>query len=252
MNADFPGSAGPGTEGAPRRVTTTGVCEPGPIRVDFHVHTVYSPDSVITYPMLVEACREKGIDAVAIMDHDQIEGALEFARSSEEARARGEWAPLVLPGEEVRTSGGEICGLFLTELVPRRLTPRETMERIRAQGGLVYVPHPFDLLKFKRLRARDLEEHGGLIDILEAFNGKPRLPLANFLARRFLADHDFPRAAGSDAHEPLHLGAAFVEMPRFEGADDLVDKLKDGVITGKMYSPFSSAFTRLRIRRRGL
>jgi predicted metal-dependent phosphoesterase TrpH len=203
---------------------------------------------VITYPLLVEACREKGIDAVAIMDHDRIGGALEFQRRSEEARARGEWAPRIIPGEEIRTSGGEICGLFLSELVPRGLTPRETMERIRGQGGLVYVPHPFDLLKFKRLRARELEEHADLIDILEVFNGKPRLPLANVLARRFLADHYFARAAGSDAHEPTHLGAAHVEMPGFEGPDDLVERLAGAVIVGKLYSPFVSAYTRFRMR----
>ena len=219
------------------------------MRVDFHVHTIYSPDSVVTFEALRDACRARGLDAVAIMDHDVIEGAFEFRRLSQEATARGEWAPRVLVGEEVRTSGGEICGLFLSEWVPDHLSPLETMRLIREQGGLVYVPHPFDLLKFKRLKAKQLESLAGTIDIIEAFNGKPRLPLANRLAARFLDRHDFPRAAGSDSHEPTHLGTVFVEMEEFEGAEDLLAKLPSGKVSGKLYSPLSSAWTRRKMRK---
>ncbi|MHB8895600.1 MAG: PHP domain-containing protein [Candidatus Geothermincolia bacterium] len=219
--------------------------------VDFHVHTVYSPDSVITFPLLVEACHARGVDAVAIMDHDVIEGAFEFSRLAGEARARGQWAPRILIGEEVRTTGGEICGLFLEEWIPDHLSPVETMDRIRAQGGLVYVPHPFDLLKFKRLKAADLSALSDKIDIIEAFNGKPRLPVANVLARRFLARNDFRNAAGSDSHEPTHLGAACVEMEDFDGPSDLLEKLDGGKINGKLYSPFASAYTRFKMRRAG-
>jgi predicted metal-dependent phosphoesterase TrpH len=220
------------------------------MKVDFHVHTFYSPDSVITFQSLVDACEARGIDAVAIMDHDVIEGAFEFARLAEEARSRGDWAPRILIGEEVRTTGGEICGLFLKEWVPDHLSPTETMDRIRAQGGLVYVPHPFDLLKLKRLKARELEAQAGSIDIIEAFNGKPRLPIANVLARRFLSTHSFPRGAGSDSHEPTHLGAAHVVMEDFDGPGDLLEKLGAGRVNGKLYSPFGSAYTRVKIRRR--
>lgn len=218
------------------------------MRVDFHVHTVYSKDSVVTFPALVAACRANGIDAVAIMDHDVIEGALEFAERSEELRSRGDWVPSIMVGEEVRSAGGEICGLFIRERVPDHLPPVETMELIRAQGGLVYIPHPFDLLKLKRLKARELDELSDRIDIIEAFNGKPRFPGANRLARRFLDGHDFPRAAGSDAHEPVHLGAGRVEMEDFDGPAELLEKLERGTIYGRMYSPFSSAFIRARMR----
>lgn len=184
------------------------------------------------------------------MDHDVLEGAVEFHRLSEEMRLRGEYAPRVLVGEEVRTSGGEICGLFLREHVPKGLTPLETMQLIRAQGGLVYVPHPFDILKLKRLKARELEELAHMIDIIEAFNGKPRFPGANWLARRFLSGHDFARAAGSDSHEPTHLGAVYVEMEEFSGPEDLLEKLKEGKTTGKRYNPLASAYVRLKTRRR--
>ncbi len=220
------------------------------INVDFHVHTVHSPDSVITFDMLVEWCGKRKVDAVAVMDHDVIEGAFEFSALSRERLARGEWAPRVLIGEEVRTSGGEICGLFLSEHVPKGLTPLETMQSIRSQGGFVYVPHPFDILKLKRLNTRELEELTGMIDIIEAFNGKPRFPGANVLARRFLRGHDFPAGAGSDSHEPTHLGAAHVEMEEFEGAPDLLEKLRGGTVAGKLYSPLASAYRRVRIRTR--
>lgn len=219
------------------------------IDVDFHVHTCYSPDSIITFEMLVEFSRARNLDVVAIMDHDVIEGAFEFRRMADAARSRGEWAPRVLVGEEVRTSGGEICGLFLSELVPKGLSPLETMRIIRGQGGLVYVPHPFDILKLKRLRARELEELEGMIDIIEEFNGKPRFPGANCLARRFLDGHGFVRAAGSDSHEPTHLGAARVTMREFEGPRDLLENLRSARITGRRYSPLSSARVRVRMRR---
>lgn len=220
------------------------------MRVDFHVHTVYSRDSVTTFPALVLACREKGIDAVAIMDHDVIEGALEFARRSKELRDAGEWAPRVMVGEEVRSTGGEICGLFLQERIPDHLEPRKTMELIKEQGGLVYVPHPFDIFKLKRLKARELLEHEELIDILEAFNGKPRFPGANALARRFLARNHFPAGAGSDAHEPVHLGAASVELEEFSGPGDILEKLDAGAISGSRYSPLASAYIRVRLRKK--
>jgi predicted metal-dependent phosphoesterase TrpH len=205
---------------------------------------------VITFPALVEACREKGIDAVAIMDHDVIGGALEFRSRSEELRAAGERAPRVIVGEEVRSTGGEICGLFLSERIPDHLDPRKTMQLIKEQGGLVYIPHPFDILKLKRLKARELVELAGLIDILEAFNGKPRFPGANMLAGRFLARNHFPPAAGSDAHEPTHLGAASVELEEFSGPGDLLAKLDAGSISGSLYSPLTSAYIRVRLRRK--
>lgn len=218
------------------------------VKVDFHVHTVYSPDSVINFEDLRDGCRRGGIDAVAIMDHDVIEGAFEYAARSEELLSAGEWAPRVLVGEEVRTTGGEICGLFLRDWVPDHMPPRETMEFIREQGGLVYIPHPFDLLKLKRLKASELVELSELIDIVEEFNGKPRFPPANVLARRFLERHPMAGAAGSDAHDPTRLGAAFVEVEDFTGPEDLMEKLSDGTVSGSMYSPFASAFTRFRIR----
>jgi predicted metal-dependent phosphoesterase TrpH len=191
-----------------------------------------------------------GVDVVAVMDHDAIEGALEFSARSEELLASGEWAPRVLVGEEVRTAQGEICGLFIKELIPGHLPAGETMKLIREQGGLVYVPHPFDILKLKRLQAHELVDLADLIDIIEVFNGKPRFPGANALARRFIERHPFPTAAGSDSHDPTRLGAARVEMDDFGGPADLLEKLDGASITGHTYSPFASAYRRFVMRKR--
>lgn len=220
------------------------------IRVDFHIHSCRSPDSIITFDDLVSSCHKKRVSAVAIMDHDVIDGAIDFTARAEELRSGGRWAPRIIIGEEVRTSKGEICGLFLSEWIPPGRSPHETMKLIRDQGGLVYIPHPFDLLKFKRLKATELAALSNMIDIVEVFNGKPRFPWANRLARRFLDRHPFPAAAGSDAHESSHLGAVVVEMEEFSGPDDLLEKLSRSRISGTMYCPFTSAYIRMRERRR--
>lgn len=220
------------------------------IKVDFHVHTIFSPDAAISFEQLVSACKEKGIDAVSIMDHNEIKGAIEFHERAEQMRAKGEWAPRIIIGEEVRSAGGEICGMFLKKWVKDHRPPRETMEAIKEQGGLVYIPHPFDLLKLKRMKAKELVELGGLIDIIEVFNGKPRTPGANERASRFLEEHPIAiPAAGSDSHEPSHLGAAHVEIEEFEGPEDLVEKLRNGKIHGERYSPLTTFLPRLLGRR---
>lgn len=220
------------------------------ITADFHVHSYYSDDSVITFPLLLKWCEQSGVDVVAIMDHDRFEGAVEFKRLSEERRSAGVWAPKIIPGQEIRTARGEICGLFLKEHIPAHLPPDETMKIIRSQGGLVYVPHPFDLLKIKRLKASELAELSGLVDIIEVINGKPRFPAANILAQRFVRNHPFTLAAGSDAHEPTKIGAVRVLLDEFDTPEELMQSLRGARIEGRMYSPFGSAFVRLYYRRK--
>ncbi len=220
------------------------------VTADFHVHSYYSRDSVITFPLLVEWCKRSGVDVVAIMDHDRFEGAVEFKRLSEDRRSAGLWAPKIIPGQEIRTTRGEICGLFLEAYVPGRLPPDETMRIIRSQGGLVYVPHPFDILKIKRLKASELVELSNLVDIIEVFNGKPRFPAANLLARRFVQKHPYTLAAGSDAHEPTKIGAVRVLLDDFDTPDELMRSLGNARIEGKMYSPFGSALLRLYYRKK--
>lgn len=212
------------------------------VRLDLHVHTTYSFDSAIDPASLREICRERGLDGVAITDHDSLRGSLEFASELPDL--------LVVPGSEIRSSEGEIIGLFLSEEVPSGLTAPETMRRIHEQGGLVLIPHPFDIVKLKRMRASRLEELMEEIDAMEALNGKPRWWLANRRAQHFAREHRLPVTAGSDAHKAAHVGLLYTEMERFTGPQEFLASLRDASVHGRRYSPWASQLDRWKARLR--
>jgi predicted metal-dependent phosphoesterase TrpH len=195
-------------------------CPPGWVRVDLHTHTMWSGDSTTTPEEVEQAVAEAGLDVLCVTDHNAIKGAVELA---ERLDCR------VVIGEELRTHAGEIIGLFLTERVPVGTPPVAAAEQIRAQGGLVYVPHPFDPMRRNLAEAALADLAGrGLIDALEVINAKTSLRSLNDRAASFAAEHDLAGGAGSDAHVPLALGAAYVEMPDFDGPADFLAKLREG------------------------
>jgi predicted metal-dependent phosphoesterase TrpH len=196
------------------------------VRVDCHLHTVYSGDAVTTVERLAERVREERLDVVCVTDHHTLAGA-------HEALAR-EIGARVVVGEEIRTHAGEIIGLFLTERVPYVLPLEEAVRRVRDQGGLVYAPHPYDASRtslgvagLERLRAM------GALDLVEVFNAKVADQEDNRRAVAFADEHDLPGAAGSDAHDPPGLGAAYVEMPDFDGPRAFLAALREGRIHGE-------------------
>ncbi len=192
--------------------------QPGWVRVDMHSHTMWSGDSTTTPEELLDAVVASGIDVLCITDHNAIKGAVEMARL----------LPCrVIVGEELKTHAGEIIGLFLTERVPIGTQPESAARLIRGQGGLVYIPHPFDPMR------RNLAEPAmraladdGLIDAIEVVNAKTSLQSLNVRAAAFAEEFDLAAGAGSDAHVPLALGAAYVEMPDFDGSADFLMKLR--------------------------
>jgi predicted metal-dependent phosphoesterase TrpH len=184
----------------------TGPAAGPPQRVDLHNHTHHSYDARLT-PSDYRRAHEAGlIDVVAITDHNTITGALELR---EQASFR------VIVGQEIDTADGELIGLFLTEPVPAGLPALETAERIRAQGGLVYLQHPFYRLVHGRLGAAAREElrGRGLIDIVEAVNGGPLTAAANARALAWARACGLPHTASSDAHEPLGVGTCVQLVP---------------------------------------
>jgi predicted metal-dependent phosphoesterase TrpH len=207
----------------------------GWVRVDMHSHTMWSGDSTTTPEEIGSAVVAAGLDVVCITDHNAINGAVELAR----------WLPCrVVIGEELRTHAGEIIGLFLTERVPIGVQPRQAAEMIRAQGGLVYIPHPFDPMRrnLAENAMRDLAD-AGLIDAVEAMNAKTSLQSLNRRAAEFAVEYGLPVGSGSDAHVPFALGAAFVEMPDFDGPLDFLAKLRSARIVGHHWDearPWSS------------
>jgi predicted metal-dependent phosphoesterase TrpH len=208
---------------------------PGTVRVDMHSHTCYSGDAVTTIDELAERIESTGIDVLCITDHQSIRGALEAIERDVSCR--------IVVGEEVKTRAGEIIGLFLTERIPHGLEPEDTIARIRSQDGVVYVPHPFDPVRHA-LREPVLRElcAAGEIHALEVFNAKITLDHLNARAADLAEESGLPGGAGSDAHDPAAFGAAYVEMPEFDGPADFVERLSEGRVVGHRFDR-ARAFT---------
>jgi hypothetical protein len=198
--------------------------DPGWVRVDLHSHTMWSGDSTTTPDEVAEAVVASGLDVLCITDHNAIKGAVGLA----------EVLPCrVVVGEELRTHAGELIGLFLTERIPFGTSPVDAATAIRGQGGVVYVPHPFDPMRRNLAEpALDALVEAGLVDAIEVVNAKTSLSSLNRRAGEYAAEHGLVAGAGSDAHVPLALGAAYVEMPDFDGPHDFLDKLRRGRVVG--------------------
>jgi predicted metal-dependent phosphoesterase TrpH len=212
--------------------------------MDCHLHTVASGDSVTTMDELLTLAMACGLDVIAVTDHHAVGAALEMAR-----RVRDTGMPVrIVAGEEIRTPAGEIIGLFLSERVPYVLPLREAAQRVRDQGGLVYAPHPFDSGRHS-LGERGLGELAahGLLDIVEGFNAKVPDPAVNSEAVRAAGRLGCPVAAGSDAHDPEGIGAAFAELGDFADPAGFLTSLASADLAGALfphanrYLPRSSA-----------
>jgi predicted metal-dependent phosphoesterase TrpH len=198
----------------------------GSVLADLHMHSRHSWDCTTPIDELLDSALAAGLGALAVTDHDTIAGGLE-AR----ARAVERGLPLnVIVGSEVKTAAeGEVIGLFLHEEVPPRLTFAETIERIHAQGGLVYVPHPFDRFHTTPDRAL-LREHASAIDVLETSNARLWLERDNRAAERFAREHGLRRGAGSDAHVPAGIGTAALRLAPFDDPASFLRAVDDATI----------------------
>ncbi|MBI3974512.1 MAG: PHP domain-containing protein [Chloroflexi bacterium] len=221
-------------------------------RVDLHSHTGHSSDSLLPAEVLLEAAVRAGLAAIAVTDHNSLGGALQACSLVERSPERfGNL--VVIPGEEVKTVEGEIIGLFLCEPIPRGLTPEETIGRIRAQGGLVLVPHPFDRLRGSRIAAPALDRIAPLVDAIEVFNARTTLAADNTRALDFARRHHLAVVAGSDAHTAREVGFAYVEIdaPPAREPKAFLEQICAGRIGGRLSPPlvhFGSTFARWRKR----
>lgn len=188
------------------------------LRAIFHVHTIHSRDSSMSPDALVQRAIDYGVDALAVTDHNEIDGAFDVARR----------APFqVIVGEEARTKeGGEIIGLYLTERIAANLPAAEVIRRIRDQGGLVYLPHPFDRARNKTFSDAMLEEMAPAVDIVETFNARNLNPASNAHAKAFAERHGKTTCAGADAHVAAEIGPTFVELPPFSSPQELLSSLR--------------------------
>ncbi|MYD36487.1 MAG: PHP domain-containing protein [Dehalococcoidia bacterium] len=202
------------------------------MRADFHIHTRVSPDSQLTPEALIRACQRKGIDIIAVTDHHAIRGALEVR----------EIAPFpIIIGADLRTADGEIVGLFLEKDIPCGLSAKESVKRIKDQGGIVQVPHPFDRFRRKRITLPALMDILPDVDLIEAFNARTTLRRDTMLGVEFIREHrekhNIRPVGVSDAHTAREIGNAYTDIPAFEGREDFMDALRHASIHGKRTTP---------------
>jgi predicted metal-dependent phosphoesterase TrpH len=210
------------------------------VRVDCHLHTVASGDSVLTLEELAERAGQAGLDAVCVTDHNVTQAAV--------AAAGRDLGVRVIVGEEIRTPDGDVIGLFLTERIPYVLPLAEVIGLIRGQGGLVYVPHPFDAGRSSLGGVLPGLCAAGLVDVVEVFNAKTEDQALNQRAARLAREFSLPGGAGSDAHDAQGVGAAYLDMPGFDGPASFLAGLADARVTGE-YRPHAPRYPRRAPRR---
>jgi len=197
------------------------------IDVDLHMHTDHSHDCATPVEVLLATAREQGLGAIAVTDHNEVSGALEAREKA------AEFGVKVIVAEEVKTADqGEVIGLFIEEKIPRGMSLAQTVAEIKRQGGLVYVPHPFD-------RMHSVPDYEHLLTIVEEIDAievyNPRVAIGSFNeeAERFAAKYRILAGAGSDSHVAQGLGSVRVRMPDFDGPEEFLEALREAQITTK-------------------
>jgi len=193
------------------------------VLADLHMHTDHSHDCSVPVPALLDHAEKIGLGAIAITDHNVFSGAQEAV---ELARDRD---LIVIPGEEVKTDSGEVIGLFLEEEIPRGMSMGETIGAIREQGGVVYLPHPFDRLHTIP-DATTLHRHLAEIDVFEVFNARLLFEAMNDEALRFARKYNLTMGAGSDAHVLQGVGTGLVRLRAFETPEEFLISLRNAEI----------------------
>lgn len=212
-------------------------------KVEFHCHTRFSKDSLTSPENLVKACYRKGIDRLVVTDHNSIAGA----------RAAQALDPdLVIVGEEILTTRGELLAAFVTEEVPAGLTPQEAIRRLKDQGAFISVSHPFDVHRGGHWDEADLLEILPQVDAIEVFNSRCWSREFNHQARVFAERHNLPGTVGSDAHAPLELGRSVMMLDPFQGPDGLRAVIRQGVPEVRLSAPWVHLISRYAVLLKGL
>jgi predicted metal-dependent phosphoesterase TrpH len=213
------------------------------ITVELHSHTCYSKDSLILPEQLLKVCEQRGIDRIAITDHNSIEGALQAAALEPQR---------VIVGEEIMTTRGELLAYFVKEWVPPGLTPKETIDLLRDQGALISVSHPYDSIRSGSWREADLLEILPWVDAIEVYNARTLTNGPNRKAQRTASEANLLRTAGSDAHALREVGTTVMRLSPFEDAEGMRRALKGAEIIGRLSSPLVHLLSRYASMRKTL
>jgi len=198
-------------------------------RVEFHCHTIYSKDSLVEPADLVKTARARGLDRLVITDHNTIRGALVAKKLDPE---------LVIVGEEIMTTQGELLAAFVKEEIPKGLTPLEVIHRLREQQAFISVSHPFDKNRNGAWKEENLLTIALLVDAIETFNARCGLNAYNEQAKRFARKYQLAETVGSDAHTLPEIGRAIQIVEAFSDASELSSNLRQAERVEKLSSYF--------------
>ena len=204
------------------------------VKADLHVHTTYSRDSIITPKDVVFYAKKRGLNAVAVTDHNQVDGARKIAAETDF---------LIIPGTEVSSRDGHIMGLNINEIIPKHLSADETVDRIHEAGGIAIACHPYALFKGSVGKAVTAK-----FDAIETINAssfpfRSASSKAEKLAQRF----NLPRVAGTDAHIGPVIGCAYTVIE----ADPNVEAILDAIVKGRCEPAGASISLRMRFENQG-
>jgi len=205
--------------------------------VDLHSHTSASFDSLASPRSVVRAAASRGLTHLAITDHDRIDGALE----AREVTAREGLSLTILVGQEIRTRQGDLIGVFLERPIRSGLDAVEAIEDVRAQGGLVGIPHPFDRFRNSLLGTGEVDELAPLVDWVETHNARIMVGNGNQRAAEWAVEHELPGVAVSDAHSVLEIGVAYVAL---DGDPSTADGLRAALATAELVTGRATVFVR--------
>lgn len=190
---------------------------PQHLNVELHSHTVWSKDCIVSFETILRLCERRQIDRIAITDHNTAEGALAFAQIAPER---------IIIGEEIMTTKGELLGYFMQETIPAGLSPDETIRRLRDQGAVISVSHPYDRLRKGAWNEPDLLAILDRVDAVETFNARCIYREDNARAQALAARCNLTGTVGSDAHSRPEYGRAMLRMESFTNAPEFLQALK--------------------------
>lgn len=202
--------------------------------IDCHVHTEYSSDGMVSLEKVADICRKKRLEGIAVTDHNTIEGALKLKEIVKDDI-------VIIIGEEIKTREGEITGLFLKRHIPSGLLPEDSIDRIKQQGGLVSIPHPFCRHRRSKLSRDTLMRIIEKVDAIEVFNSRNLTDSDNEYAYQFALETNKGMIVGSDAHLSYEYGMSYVEMPPFSDAETF----KKNLVSAKLITRKGPLWTHL-------
>lgn len=191
-------------------------------KTEFHVHTRYSKDSILSYWLILVVAKLKKLDTLVITDHNEVDGALKFKEKFKKHNIE------IIVGEEIFTKKGEIIGLNLKKKIEPNLTPKQTIKEIRKQGGLVYVPHPYDEKRYKTVLVEsEIEKNKDEIDFIEVHNGRNIDRQFSIEQNEIAENYNLRKIIGSDAHTFFELGRNYILTDKQITSDNILENYKD-------------------------